>query len=211
MPRGRKPSTDKSNKNVITYIVRDTSKPQEGKIPNFIFEDILGIYILDTRSLEIVKLKNVKVTEDNIASVSKVYGEKYKIGDEYQEWGNYYGVNGYYPSTLSYALISIKNMIIASGISKLKEETNLEKALQIIEDANDKILECLKTEIIPKSGDLASKLIKDMQKSTTKIEEVEKACEEALLNCNELNEMIKERKRQITNDMVERHNKKGKK
>ena len=62
--------------------------------------------------------------------------------------------------------------------------------------------------IIPKSGELASKLIKDVQKSTGKVEEAEKACEEAIANCNELNEMIKERKKQITNDMIERHNKK---
>lgn len=208
MPRGRKTSSDaaasdsvKADKGVFKFVKRNSNLPQEGKIPNFVFEDILGISIPDMRSLEIVKLKNVTVTEDNIASIIKVYNDKYKVGDKFQEWASLYGTVGCYPTSLSYALIKIKDIIIKNEISKLEGEADFSKLADIIHNTDEMILKYLKTDIVPHSADLVSKVIKDVQKCTDMVEESKKTCEEVNAACESLKDQIKEYQRQVLKDV----------
>ena len=196
MARGKK-SASKETGGVWNFVVRDASKNEEGKIPNFVYEGIIGIVIADTRSLEIVRLKNMKVTVDNITSISKQYSDKYQIGDEYQEWCSLYGTVGCYPTTLAGALRIIKDIAINNEISKTKSETDFNKIFAAIQEVDDKILKCLKTDIVPKSADIASKLVKDMQKSMDEIELINKKLADMTATCDAVSAELKEHHKAI--------------
>lgn len=203
MARGKK-AVAKETGGVWNFVVRDDSKNEEGKVPNFVFDDILGIFIPDTRSLEIVRLKSMKVTEDNINSVSKVHGDKYQIGDEYQEWCSLYGTVGCYPTTLTGALQKIKDIAIKNEISKLKNETDFGKVFEAIQVIDNKITNCLKNDVASKSIDLANKLVKDIQKSMEELENVNKQLKEAIAASEDLVDTVKEQKKKIIKEMAEK-------
>ena len=203
MARGKK-SVVKETGGVWNFIVRDDSKPEEGKVPNFVFDNILGIFIPDTRSLEIVRLKNMKVTEDNINSISKVHGEKYKIGDEYQEWCSLYGTVGCYPTTLTGALQRIKDIAIKNEISKLTNETDFSKVFEAIQATDKKIADCLKSDVTSKSIELTNKLVKDIQSSMEELERVNKQLKDSIAASEDLMNTIKEQKKKVIKEMAEK-------
>lgn len=203
MARGKK-AVNKETGGVWNFIVRDASKNEEGKIPNFVYDGILGIFIPDTRSLEIVRLKEMKVTEDNINSVSKIHGDKYQIGDEYQEWCPLYGTVGCYPTTLTGALQKIKDIAIKNEISKMKNETDFAKVFEAIRDVDKKITDCLKNDIVPTSTELTGKMVKDVQKSMEELESANKQLKEALAASEDLINLVKEQKKAVIKEMAEK-------
>ena len=174
MARGKqtKVNVNETREGLWKFVERNPNIPEEGKIPNFIYDGILGIFIGDVRNIEIVKLKDVEVTKDNIISVSKTYGEKYKVGDRFQEWGALYGTVGCYPSTVAYALTKIKDIVSTNELSKEKKQTDFERFYKIINDTNKKIEECLRTDILPKGVEQANKIVKELHSNLKKLEEV---------------------------------------
>lgn len=199
MARGRqtKVNVENTREGIWKFVERDVSVPEEGKIPNFLYDEILGIFIGDVRNLELVKLKDVVVTPDNITSISKTYGDKYQIGDRFQEWGALYGTVGCYPSSISYALTKIKDIVIANELSRSKKETDFAKFHQIIADTNKKIEECLRTDIIPKGTDQADKIVKNIHANLQRLEEIDEMYASAKKEYDTFMNELKERRRII--------------
>ena len=200
MARGKKVVTTgakNARDGIWSFIERDTSLPEEGKIPNFIYDGILGIYIGDVRNLELVKLKTVTVTEDNVKSVTTAYGDKYQIGDSFQEWGGLYGVVGCYPSSIAYALTKIKDIVIANELSKSKKDTDFTNMYKIIDETNKKIESCLRTDILPHGAEQADKVVKDLRSNLQKLEEVKEMYDSAKKEYESFMAELKERRRII--------------
>ena len=200
MARGRTVKTNATTTDgVWNLVVRDHKLNEEGLIPNFVYENILGICVTDVHNIEVVKLKNIKVTDDNITSVSKVYKDKYGVGDEFQEWISLYGTTGCYCGSISYALLKIKEICINNNISKLKEEETFNEILKIIKETNESINHSLKTDILPKLATEADNSFAVVRAADDKLKELEMMYEAATKEYEELMKDIKEKKKFLNN------------
>ncbi len=206
MSRGKaaKVNVENTREGIWKFVERNENVPEEGKIPNFIFDNILGISIADVRCMEIVRLKNVLVSADNITSISKIYGDKYQIGDEFQEWGSLYGTVGCYPSTLTYALTKIKDILINNEISKLKKETDFTKFYQLIGSINKKIEECLRIDVMPKGIEQAEKTIQGVRTNLKRLEEIDEMYNTAQKEFDDFMAELKERRKILIKETTQK-------
>ena len=56
------------------------------KEPNCLLDDCVGIVVDDNGNWELIKVKQVTVTNDNIKTTTKKYNNKYQLGNVFQEW-----------------------------------------------------------------------------------------------------------------------------
>ena len=142
------------------------------------------------------QIKQTTVTEDNIKSTKSVYGDKYSIGDTYQEWismGKY--LNSYEKAVEYYSNLKFNNevsqLVYCNDIKKLVEIKQ-----HIYDDLNKTMINTIPV------------VAKQISKATDELFEISKLANEMRLFivettnvCNEAVAFIKDKRKIVVENM----------
>lgn len=186
MARGKKVIDETTG--VIGLVEFNPEIMEDGsKTPHIPIDQYAGIYV-DADNFELVKVKQTTVSEDNIKSVSNVYGEKYKIGDTFQEWISM----GKYLSSPEMAVECYSNLRFKDEISK-KRYREFEELTKIKREIKDDINRVLGEKVVPAMAYKIGEAYKELQVINKNIDEIHKVEAEALKECNYIINVAKEK------------------
>lgn len=159
------------------------------KTPNILIDNFVGVCI-DEYNYELVKIKQVTVTEDNIKSTTNSYEDKYTLGDTYQEWismGKYLG--DFIEAVEVYSQLKFKN-----ETSKLKYCTDVSKLNNIRQAIHDDLHNYIQTNTVPEVAKQINAACKDLQTFNASIEKYRTLTSQVEKTCNELIGIVEEKR-----------------
>lgn len=144
------------------------------KTPSVLIDNYVGVCI-DELNYELVRIKQVTVTEDNIKTATNLYGNKYKLGDTYQEWISMKRYLGDFVE----AAETYSKMKFKEEVSKLKYCSDISVLNKIRQDIHDNLQAFMKTDTVPKIAFELNSSCKDLQSVKAEIKSTKEYCENA--------------------------------
>ena len=187
MARGKKKVSTAENEGVLQLVVYNEKIMENGtKKANIQIDDCVSIAI-DEYNYELMKVKETLVTTENIKSATNKYGDKYKIGDSYQEWitmDKY--LHSYEEAFIVYSELKFKNE--ASKLLYCTDATVLNKIKQKIADDITKFMTANTVPEVVKQLDIATDELVKMNMKVKTLKALEK---EAIMACNDIITIVK--------------------
>lgn len=165
----KKDKVSNARAGIFNFIQYDPElmEDEKGKAPKILIDDFVGIFI-DEDNFELMKVKQVTVTEDNIKSATNTYGDKYGIGDTYQEWISMTKYLDSYESAVEcYTKLMFKN-----DASALKYCTNISELIKIRQNIHDTIYKFMTTNTIPSVAKEMNNSIKELNSLNGDIQQI---------------------------------------
>lgn len=132
---------------VLKLIKCDPDLLDDTKIkPNYQLDECVAVCVDANCNHELFKIKQTTVTEENIKSTINSYGDKYKLGDTYQEWVSM----GRYTSNVIDAAKCYIKLVSVNEISKLKYCKDINKIVEINNNIRDTLEKFAVNETMPK-------------------------------------------------------------
>jgi hypothetical protein len=199
MARGKKLElVNGQDEGIFKFIKLNTDIIDDSKrIPNYHLDEYAAVCVDANENHELFKIKQVTVTSENIKSTTTQYGDKYKIGDTYQEW---ISMEKYLDSPLEAAKCYAK-MIGNNEISKLAYCKDINKLVEISNKINKTLEEFAINYTVPE----VTKQLSKAHDALINIQKEIKAYEDTKLQitseCNELLELIRNNRKIIVDNM----------
>ena len=197
MARGRKAKKDNVVEVGILKLIKfDPSIIEEKRKQNFTLDEFVTTSVDINGNWELFQIKQTTVTEDNIKSTKTTYGDKYVIGDTYQEWismGKY--LNSYEKAVEYYSNLKFNNevsqLVYCDDVKKLVEIKQ-----RIYDDLNKTMINTIPV------------VAKQISKATDELYEISKLANEMRLLttettnvCNEAISFIKDKRKIVVENM----------
>jgi hypothetical protein len=189
MPRGRK--SEETNNGVLNLIALDENLIEDNtKTPNIQIDDCGGISVDKNGNWELVKIDQTTVTEDNIKTATNSFGDKYTIGDTYQQWSSM----GKYLDSYVSAVETYAKLRFLDEVSKLKYCRDISKLVEIQTEIKDSISKFAVENVVPqivKDIGLSMNQLQSIKKDIAELQELKKTMIE---DCNEFMNVVAEKR-----------------
>jgi hypothetical protein len=165
--------------------------------PNYMLDEYVSVFVDANGNHELHKIKQTTVSDTNIKTATNVYGDKYQIGDTYQEWVS---MTKYLSSPLEAARCYAK-LIQLNEISKLKYCKDIGKLVQIEEKINNALEKFAINETLPEVMKQVNTAYNTLRQYERDIEQYKQTRETITKEANELLALIKEKRSIIVDNL----------
>ena len=198
MARGRKTNKDNSAEVGVLKLVKfNPLIIEEKRNQNILLDEFVSMSVDANGNWELFQIKQTVVTEENIKSTKTIYGEKYKLGDIFQEWysmGKYLGS----PET---AIEYYSNLKFNNEVSQLRYCADMKELAKIRQNIHDGLNNFMIKNTVPDVVNQVGKAIRELQEITKLSNEVKLLISETSSLCSDTIIAIKEKNKIIVADM----------
>lgn len=173
--------------NLIEYnpdIMEDDKKK-----PNILLDNYMGICVDKNGNWELLKVKQIIVSDTNIRTTTNSYGDKYTTGDVFQEWVSM----DKYPNSFESSVELYSKIDFMEKVSALEYCTDITELVKIKRDFNKRISEFLSTTTLPRVVGEVNTALSTFEKLQTDIDDLMKLKNKAIEDCENIINVISEK------------------
>lgn len=198
MARGRKSKNENVEKVGVLELIKFNPKIiEEKRNQNILLDEFVSISVDANGNWELYQIKQTTVSEENIKTTTKLYENKYKLGDTYQEWfsmGKYFG-------SPEGAIEHYSNLKFNNEVSQLQYCTDMKELVKIRQRIYDDLNNFMIKNTVPVVAKQVSKAFKELDEISKLASEVRLLTTETTNICNNTISVMKEKNKIIVDNM----------
>jgi len=198
MARGRKANNTKVEEVGILKLIKfNPSIIEEKRNQNMLLDEFVSVSVDANGNWELYSIRQTTVSEENIKTTTKLYDNKYKIGDTYQEWVS---MGKYFRSPES-AVEHYSDLKFNNEVSQLRYCTDMKELVKIRQRIYDDLNNFMIKNTVPEVVKQISKVSNELHEITRLSNQVKISATEATSVCNNTIELMKEKNKIVVENM----------